>query len=127
MAELLPISTEHCTVERDGHVVIVTMNRPEARNALSTAMLVGLADAWAYMSDTPEVRVGILTGADGTFCAGADLKAMSRPPSDPRVAERAAQITDYHWKGLLRDGRPTKPLICAIEGYAVAGGTELLA
>ncbi|GAA1856373.1 crotonase/enoyl-CoA hydratase family protein [Actinomadura bangladeshensis] len=126
MAERLPISTEHCIVERDGHVVIVTMNRPEARNALSTAMLVGLADAWAYISDTPEVRVGILTGADGTFCAGADLKAMSQPPSDPRVQERAAQITDYHWKGLLRDGRPTKPLICAIEGYAVAGGTELL-
>ncbi len=69
MAERLPIGTEHCIVERDGHVVTVTMNRPEARNALSTAMLVGLADAWAYMSDTPEVRVGILTGADGTFCA----------------------------------------------------------
>ncbi|GAA2622802.1 crotonase/enoyl-CoA hydratase family protein [Actinomadura fulvescens] len=124
--ERLPISTEHCTVERDGHVVIVTMNRPEARNALSSAMLVGLADAWAYMSETPEVRAGILTGTGGQFCAGADLKAMGTPPSDPKVQERMQQISNFHWKGLLREGRPTKPLICAIEGYAVAGGTELL-
>ncbi|WP_372442836.1 crotonase/enoyl-CoA hydratase family protein [Actinomadura barringtoniae] len=126
MMERLPISTEHCTVEQDGHVVIVTMNRPEARNALSSAMLVGLADAWAYMSETPEVRVGILTGSNGTFCAGADLKAMGTPPSDPKVQERMQQIPNFHWKGLLREGQPTKPLICAIEGYAVAGGTELL-
>jgi enoyl-CoA hydratase len=123
---MLPISTEHCTVEQDGHVVVVTMNRPEARNALSSTMLVGLADAWTYISETPEVRVGILTGAEGQFCAGADLKAMGTPPSDPRVQERMQQIPDFHWKGLLREGRPTKPLIAAIEGYAVAGGTELL-
>jgi enoyl-CoA hydratase len=126
MPERLPITTPHCTVERDGPVIIVTMNRPEARNALSTDMLVGLADAWAYLSATPSVRVGILTGADGQFCAGADLKAMGRPSDDPRVRERAAQIPDLHWKGLLRDSRPTKPLIAAVEGYAVAGGTELL-
>ncbi|WP_019629895.1 crotonase/enoyl-CoA hydratase family protein [Actinomadura atramentaria] len=126
MTERLPIGTEHCTVERDGAVVIVTMNRPAARNALSSAMLVGLASAWEYISATPEVRVGILTGADGQFCAGADLKAMGTPPTDPEVRERMKRIPDFHWKGLLRDGRPTKPLIAAIEGYAVAGGTELL-
>jgi enoyl-CoA hydratase len=126
MAERLPISTDHCTVEQDGHVVIVTMNRPAARNALSTDMLVGLADAWAYISETPSVRVGILTGAEGHFCAGADLKAMGTPSDDPRVRQRAAEIPNFHWKGLLRDGQPTKPLIAAIEGYAVAGGTELL-
>lgn len=65
MAERLPISTEHCIVERDGHVVIVTMNRPEARNALSSSMLVGLADAWAYISDTPEVRAASSPGPRG--------------------------------------------------------------
>jgi enoyl-CoA hydratase len=126
MAERLPISTPHCTVERDGHVVIVTMNRPAARNALSTDMLVGMADSWAYISETPDVRVGILTGADGQFCAGADLKAMGTPSEDERVRRRAAEIKDFHWKGLLRDSVPTKPLVSAIEGYAVAGGTELL-
>jgi enoyl-CoA hydratase len=126
MAERLPISTPHCTVERDGQVLIVTMNRPAARNALSTDMLVGLADAWAYLSAEPDLRVGILTGADGQFCAGADLKAMGRPSDDERVRRRAAEITDFHWKGLLRDGQPAKPLIAAVEGYAVAGGTELL-
>ncbi|WP_406318379.1 crotonase/enoyl-CoA hydratase family protein [Streptosporangium sp. NBC_01639] len=126
--ELLPISTPHCRVERDGHVVVVTMDRPEARNALSTDMLVGLADAWAYVSDDPEVRVAVLTGAGGTFCAGADLKAMGVPSSDPRVRKRASEIPDYHWKGLLRDSAalPSKPIVCAVEGYAVAGGTELL-
>ncbi|QXJ21926.1 crotonase/enoyl-CoA hydratase family protein [Actinomadura graeca] len=124
--ERLPISTEHCVVERDGPVVIVTMDRPEKRNALTSAMLVGLAEAWAYMTETPQVRAGILTGAGGTFCSGADLTAMERPPSEPRVRERMARIPDFHWKGLLREGRPAKPLICAVEGHAVGGGTELL-
>ncbi|GLW95937.1 crotonase/enoyl-CoA hydratase family protein [Microtetraspora sp. NBRC 16547] len=126
--DLLPISTPHCRVERDGPIVVVTMDRPEARNALSTDMLVGLADAWAYISAEPEVRVGILTGANGTFCAGADLKAMGSPSADEQVRRRAAEIENYHWKGLLRDtaSLPAKPIICAVEGYAVAGGTELL-
>ncbi|MEU8177482.1 crotonase/enoyl-CoA hydratase family protein [Microbispora hainanensis] len=126
--ELLPISTPHCRIERDGHVVVVTMDRPEARNALSQDMLVGLAEAWQYISDEPEVRAGILTGAGGTFCAGADLKAMGTPSEDERVRRRAAEIPDFHWKGLLRDpgALPSKPIVCAVEGYAVAGGTELL-
>jgi enoyl-CoA hydratase len=126
MAEELPIGTAHCRVERDGHVVTVTMRRPEARNALSTDMLVGMADAWAYVDATDDVRVGILTGADGHFCAGADLKAMGEPSRDERVRRRAAELTDFHWKGLLRAARPGKPLVAAVEGYAVAGGTELL-
>ncbi|HEX2315119.1 MAG TPA: crotonase/enoyl-CoA hydratase family protein [Thermomonospora sp.] len=126
MTEQLPIGTAHCTVERDGPVVVVTMDRPEARNALSSTMLVGMAAAFAYISETPDVRVGILTGAGGHFCAGADLKAMGTPPDDEETRRRMAEIPDFHWKGLLRDSRPTKPLICAVEGYAVAGGTELL-
>ncbi|GAA2379810.1 crotonase/enoyl-CoA hydratase family protein [Nonomuraea africana] len=124
--EVLPISTPHCRVERDGHVVIVTMDRPEAKNALSSDMLVGLASAWAYVSEQPDVRVAILTGAGGTFCAGADLKAMGTPSTDPEVQARAAAIANFHWKGLLREDLPTKPIVCAAEGYAVAGGTELL-
>ncbi len=125
----LPISTPHCDVEQDGHVVIVTMNRPAAKNALSTDMLVGLADAFAYIDGEAGVRAGILTGAGGQFCAGADLKALGsadQPSQDKRVRERAAEIENYHWKGLLREARPGKPLVCAVEGNAVAGGTELL-
>lgn len=125
-SERLPISTPHCDVTRDGHVVVVTMNRPAAKNALSTDMLIGLADAFAYIDAEAGVRAGILTGADGEFCAGADLKAMARPSEDERVRQRAAEIQDFHWKGLLREARPGKPLVCAVEGHAVAGGTELL-
>jgi enoyl-CoA hydratase len=124
--ERLDISTRHCIVERDGHVVTLTMNRPEARNAFSIDMLVGLADGFAYADDEPDVRVAILTGADGCFSAGADLKAMSRPSEDEQVRSRLAADPNLHWRALLRDHRLRKPLIAAVEGYAVAGGTELV-
>jgi enoyl-CoA hydratase/carnithine racemase len=126
MSELLPVSTQHCQVERDGPVVTLTMNRPEARNALSPDMLVGLADGFDYVDSEAEVRVAILTGAGGTFSSGADLKAMSKPSDDERVRDRMAQGDNLHWKALLRDYRLQKPVIAAVEGYAVAGGTEML-
>jgi len=126
MPVLADISTKHCTVERDGHVVTLTMNRPEARNALSPDMLVGLADGFSYVDDETEVRVAILTGAGGQFSSGADLKAMANPSTDQRVQERMADSPGLHWKGLLRDYRLSKPLVAAVEGYAVAGGTEML-
>ena len=126
MADLLPISTAHCQVERDGAVVTLTMDRPEARNALSPEMLVGLADGFDYVDETPEVRVAVITGAGGHFSSGADLKAMAQPPEDPRVRERMAADPTLHWKALLRDYRLSKPLVAAVEGYAVAGGTEML-
>lgn len=122
----LDLSTPHCEVRREGPVVTVEMRRPEARNALSTDMLVGMADAFAYIGAEPGVRVGVLTGADGVFCAGADLTGMGRPSQDARVNARAAEIADFHWKGLLRQDRPPKPLVAAVEGPAVAGGTELV-
>jgi enoyl-CoA hydratase len=74
---------EHCLVEQRGHVLIVTMNRPEARNALSGPMLAGMTAAWNRVDEDPEIRACILTGAGGFFCAGADLKAMtSSHPSE---------------------------------------------
>ncbi len=118
------ISTEDCRIDHDGHVVVVTLDRPEAKNALSTAMLVGMADAWRYVNETPDVRVAILTGVGGDFCAGADLKAMSQP--DERYQHRLAEDNDLHWKALLRHYKVRKPLIAAVEGAAVAGGTEIL-
>ena len=72
-------STEHFTFEQRGHTAIVTMNRPEAKNALSLPMLVGMADAWVEIDANDDIRSAILTGAGGTFCAG----------HGPQVDERA--------------------------------------
>jgi enoyl-CoA hydratase len=124
--ETLPMTTQHCTVEREGNVVILTMNRPEARNALSPDMLVGLADGFDYIDATADIRCAILTGAGGHFSSGADLKAMSKPSESEHVRTRMADSPNLHWKALLRDYRLSKPLIAAVEGYAVAGGTEML-
>ncbi|MCU1454896.1 MAG: Enoyl-CoA hydratase/isomerase [Acidimicrobiales bacterium] len=115
----------HLLVERDGPVLTVTLNRPEAKNAFSARMLVAAADAWRSLDEDPDLRVGILTGAGGDFCAGMDLKALSAGVSDEDAA-RMGDDPDLHWKALLRHFRPSKPLIAAVEGYCVAGGTEIL-
>lgn len=112
-------------VERDGHVVTITLNRPEARNALDLQMLARLADAWDTVDNDPEVRCVILTGAGGHFCSGSDLKQMHNPPQDEWSA-RFKTDPDLHWKAFLRHRRLAKPLIAAVEGYAIAGGTEIL-
>ena len=65
----------HALIERRGHVLIVTMNRPEARNALSAPMMALMRQAWDMTDSDPGIRVCVLTGAGGAFCAGADLKA----------------------------------------------------
>ena len=119
--------TDHLLVERDGHIVTVTMNRPDARNAWSGEMLAAMADAWDMIDGDPEVRVAILTGAGGSFCAGADLKAMSsaRKTGDDGFSDKV-RGADLAFKGMLRSYRLRKPLIAAVEGVAVAGGTEIL-
>ena len=66
----------HLETELVGHVLVLTMNRPEAKNALSPDMLAGIADAWDRIDSDDAIRCAILTGAGGVFCAGADLKAM---------------------------------------------------
>jgi enoyl-CoA hydratase len=120
------VSEPHLLVERDGPVVTLTMNRPEARNALSAEMLGRMVDAWEMIDADPEVRVAILTGAGGHFCAGADLKTMfANDPSD-EWTKRFSTDADLAWKALLRHYRLSKPLLAAVEGYAVAGGTEIL-
>src|SRR5216684_4901347 len=67
----------HALIERRGHVLIVTMNRPEARNALSGPMMALMRQAWDETDSDPGIRVCVLIGAGGAFCAGADLKAMT--------------------------------------------------
>ncbi|HTM23336.1 MAG TPA: crotonase/enoyl-CoA hydratase family protein [Kofleriaceae bacterium] len=112
-------------VEREGHVVTVVMNRPEARNAFDLEMLARLADAWAMIDGDDGVRVAILTGAGGHFSSGSDLKQMHDPPDDEWKARFTAD-PDLNWKAFLRHYRLKKPLIAAVEGTCIAGGTEIL-
>jgi enoyl-CoA hydratase len=119
--------TENLTVERVGQTLVVTMNRPEAKNALSRPMLVGLVDAWTEVDEDDDIRCAVLTGAGGDFCTGMDLKAFSGGGGgEDLYADRFAADPELHWKALLRHYQPKKPLIAAVEGYAVAGGTEIL-
>ncbi len=116
----------HLLVERRGHVVVVTLNRPEARNAFSPEMLVLLAEAWDEIDNDPEVRVAVLTGAGGVFCAGADLKAMYANQQGDKFGAALREDAGIAWKAMLRNHQLRKPLVAAVEGYAVAGGTEIL-
>src|SRR3954467_2865961 len=119
-------ATSHLETELVGHVLVVTMNRPEAKNALSPEMLVGMADAWDRIDSDPEIRCAVLTGAGGVFCAGADLKAMNDSQNQSDAAKRMRSDAGLAWKALLRHHQLTKPLVAAVEGFAVAGGTEIL-
>ena len=120
------MASDHLLLERDGAVTVLTMNRPEARNAFSAQMLSCLEDAWVEAEEDPGVRVVILTGAAGHFSAGADLKAMFAPdPSDPH-GRRFREDADLAWRAMLRHRRFSKPLVAAVEGSCIAGGTEIL-
>ncbi len=120
------MNPEHCLVERQGPVLIVSLNRPEARNALSAGMLAGMYRAWRLLDADPELRVAILTGRGNVFCAGADLRAMGGGERDEEFEQLMREVPDLHWQALLRHNRPLKPILAAVEGYAVAGGTEIL-
>ena len=116
--------------EQDGHVLTVTINRPEKKNAVNAEVLCGLTDAWRRLDDDDELRVAILTGAGGNFCAGMDLSVISKltagtPPED-EFEERMKKEPAIIFDGWLKTYRPTKPLIAAVEGFALAGGTEIL-
>lgn len=113
--------------ERDGHLLVVTIDRPEARNALSLEMTRALSEAWRVLQGDGELRVAILTGAgDRAFCAGADLKEIgawyrSMTPVERREgAEREPGLG-----GLTRNLDPGKPVIAAVNGHCLAGGLEL--
>jgi enoyl-CoA hydratase len=113
-------------VEREGHTLVLTLNRPARLNALSPEMIVKLADAWVEGSADDDVRCFILTGAGGNFCSGADLRAMAGGDAANAWTEKVRADPGYHFRALLRTYRPTKPIIAAVEGVAIAGGTEIL-
>ncbi|MCY4423776.1 MAG: crotonase/enoyl-CoA hydratase family protein [Acidimicrobiaceae bacterium] len=116
-------------VERDGHVMVITMNRLKRMNAITGPMLIRMYDAYEEASADPEVRCIVVTGAGGNFCAGADLRAMAGDAEDSDPLDhraRMAEDPDIVYKALFRHYRPTKPIVAAVEGVAIAGGTELL-
>ena len=114
------MSEEHLLVERRGHVLVLRMNRPEAKNAFSPNMLVRMADAWDTADSDDDIRCVVLTGSAEVFCAGADLKAMGADPAPDDVhAKRFKSDAGMAWKALLRHHRLTKPLIAAVEGPAM--------
>jgi enoyl-CoA hydratase len=114
----------HCLVERHDHVLVVTMNRPEARNALSAEMMDIMRQAWDEVDGDDRIRACVLTGAGGSFCAGADLKAMTQ--SHPGESFQGGGWDLTRIDALLKGRRLSKPLVAAVEGPAVAGGTEIL-
>jgi enoyl-CoA hydratase/carnithine racemase len=108
-AELVRIAIE-------GATIVVTINRPEVRNALNRAASEAIAEAVDRLEADPSLTVGILTGAGGHFCSGMDLRAFLK-------GERV-ELERGGLAGLV-ERPPTKPLIAAVEGYALAGGCEI--
>src|ERR1700722_20798250 len=116
----------HALVERRGHVLIVTMNRPQARNALTGPMMAVMRGAWDQVDRAPGIRACVLTGAGGAFCAGADLKAMPRDHPGDRFRDGTTNGAAAAGAGsagrqdmsvlepLLKGRRLTKPLVAAV-------------
>jgi enoyl-CoA hydratase len=110
------------TYELSGHVAVITIQRPEARNAVNTAVAEGMEAAIDRLEDDPEAWVGIITGGrtekGWIFCAGADLKQMATDPGGMSTARGG-------FGGFVQRER-TKPVIAAVDGPALAGGTEIV-
>lgn len=109
--------SDHLLVQICGNVQIMTMNRPEARNAATLEMAEAMARALDALDADPALQAGIITGAGGTFCAGMDLKGF--------LQGRRPSIDGRGFCGLTMRP-PRKPLIAAVEGYALAGGFEMV-
>jgi isohexenylglutaconyl-CoA hydratase len=119
---------ETLIVEREGPVLKITMNRPEVRNALSSVMVRELGEAFAQARDDAQVRVVVLMGAEGNFCAGGDLKGMESSDAARGGSKEATAASNRRFGALLEmaDALP-KAVIALIEGAAMGGGVGLVA
>ena len=124
--------TMHALFEKQGHIATITMNRPDALNALSPEMICRLVDYWQEVHDDDNIRVAIVTGAGAkSFCSGADLGQLiplftgARKPQN-EYEERVVKDRGLTGIGILRDFDTVKPVVAAVNGFAVAGGTEML-
>lgn len=113
----MPTSDAPVLTERRDGVLVITLNRPEARNAVSPAMAHGVADALDVLDSDDDLQVAVLTGAGAGFCAGMDLKAFVRGEMS---------VVDGRGFGGITSRPPDKPIIAAIEGFALAGGLEIV-
>jgi enoyl-CoA hydratase len=116
-------------VETQGPLLCVTLNRPEKRNAVNCEVMCRLYDAWVELDRDDALRVAILTGRGNTFCAGMDLGENGKlrgGVADNEWMERVRREPQLIYGAWLKTYRPTKPVILAAEGFARAGGTEIL-
>jgi methylglutaconyl-CoA hydratase len=120
LAEKKLIPYETLLVERRNHVAYVTLNRPTALNALSTALRRDLQQFFVDLQADPDVRLVVMTGAGRAFCAGADIKEWREPSSAVEDREERLRLNFWHTMG-----RCEHPIIAAINGYALGGGCEL--
>jgi enoyl-CoA hydratase len=123
------MSDRHLTFERDGAVVVLTMNNPRRKNALTPEMLTLMSEAWDEIDADDGIRVAILTGHGDSYCVGGDLAdgwmvrgAKAAEPTQPPAKPHGSVITD----GLLLTRSLTKPLIAAVNGPCLGGGCEML-
>lgn len=116
-------------VEKEDHVLTVTLNRPEKRNAINCEAMCLLYDAWVRLDEDDDLRVAILTGTGSTFCAGMDLAEIGKLRTgkpDNEWMKRVMEEGHVVYGAWLKTYRPKKPIILAAEGFARAGGTEIL-
>lgn len=118
---------ENILLERDGKVALITINRPQAMNSLDFAANDLLVETWREFAADPDLRVAVITGSgDQAFCAGADLKTYTMNYARTPAPQFRAKYTDGPgFGGITRNLHVNKPIVAAINGFAISGGLEL--